>query len=99
MNIEIKKNIENKLLKRKEILAYVEDKDPSIKRFDIRAQLAKKLKADEKLIIIEKITPHFGKKDVDVLANVYDTQEALNKVTSKHLVKRNTPKAVEEAEA
>ncbi len=96
--MEIKSNTENKLLKRKEIEALVADKEASMSRHDIKAQIAKAVKAKPELVVVENIDNHFGSKDVLVKAFVYDDETTLKRLTSEHMIKRNTAPAVEAAE-
>ena len=88
--VEIIKNVENKLLSRKEILAKIPNTGSTPSRADIRKELAKKLKADESLIVINLAQNYFGDSVVNVRAKVYDTKEALEKYARPHMVKRNT---------
>lgn len=91
---------ENKLLKRKDILAHFDGLKDTLSRVQVKAELVKKLKADEKLVIVDQIKIHFGSRDLDVTAYVYDNEKAMKKATSEHIFKRNyPPKAEEEAEA
>jgi len=55
------------------------------------------LKVEENLIIIREIKTKFGSKNAEIVANVYDNEEVLNKIARDHLIKRNAP-AKEEAE-
>lgn len=96
--VNITKEFENKLLKRKEVVAEVETQNSTISRQDAKEQLAKKLKADEELIIIENITSHFGSRNATVTAFVYDDVETLKKITLKHILKRNEAPQSEEAQ-
>jgi ribosomal protein S24E len=89
--MEVVKNFENKLLNRKEVIAKIVEKDPSMKRVEVKAQLAKKLKADEKLVVIKKINNHYGSRTVEVEAYVYDDAKTMEKLTPKHIAKRNAP--------
>ena len=95
--MEIVKDFDNKLLNRKEVIAKFDGDGATPARSAVRKDIAKKLKVDEKLIIINKISSHFGGTDVSVKANVYGDAETLNKVTPEHLVKRNAIPEVEEA--
>ena len=87
--MEVVKNIENKLLNRKEIIAKIDDNETSLKRYDVKVQLAKKLKVKEDLIIVQNISQHFGSRAVKVTAYVYDNADALKKLTPEHIAKRN----------
>ena len=85
---------ENKLLKRKELLVHFEGQTSTLSRVQVRAELVKKLKASENLLVIS----HFGSRDFDVRVYVYESEEALKKATSEHIMNRNFPKAEGEGE-
>lgn len=98
--VEITKEFENTLLKRKEIVADIQTQGATITRQEAKQQLAKKLGVAEELIIIEGITSHFGSRTATITAFVYEDSNALKKVTLKHIVKRNQqPQQAEEQEA
>jgi len=88
--MEIIKNFENKLLRRKQVIAKTEVSDKTISRKETKAQLAKLLKVKEDSIIIKEIKSHFGSKEVIIEANVYANNEELQKTARSHLIKRNT---------
>ncbi|MFW5704773.1 MAG: hypothetical protein ACOCXG_02925 [Nanoarchaeota archaeon] len=93
--MEVLNTVENKLLNRKEITSRLNEDELSLKRYDVRAQLAKKIKVDEKLVMVQKISRSYGSRSADVLAYVYDDEATLRKLTPEHLVKRNAAPAVE----
>lgn len=96
--VEIIKNVENKLLGRKEIIAKLPNKTGTPSRADIRKTLAKKLKVEENLVIVNFAQSAFGNSDVNVRAKIYDSKESLEKNARPHMVKRNAlVKAAEEA--
>jgi small subunit ribosomal protein S24e len=87
MNIVNKK--ENKLLHRVEIEAHLEEKAPAQSRQDIKKEIAKKLKVEENLVIVETIKPVYGKKSAVISAYVYEDEKAMKAVTPAHMLKRN----------
>lgn len=97
--MKIEKEFTNPLLKRKEVVASLVCDGATITRAQAKEQLAKKIKAKEELIIVREIKSHFGKRDVEVYAYIYDSKEALEAITPKHLVARNTPAQAESEEA
>jgi len=89
--MEIKKNIENKLLDRKEILAsHSNNGSATLTKKTVKTELAKKLKVDEKLIVLEKVEQHFGSDFVSIHAFVYPDEVKLKKATHNYLIKRNS---------
>lgn len=96
--MEIIKDIENKLLGRREIVAKLVSESSTPKRVEIKKTLAKKLKVDESLVIVNHIGSYFGDSDIRVRAKVYNSEEALKKNARPHMVKRNAvANAAEEA--
>ena len=72
--MEIKKDIKNNLMKRRELEIVLEsDKNPSFS--EISKLLAQDLKAEEESIMVENIRGAFGKKDFIIKASIYDTKE------------------------
>lgn len=95
--MKVIKEFDNKLLKRKE-LEFTEEADSvTLSRQQVKAVVAKKYKADESLVIVNKIDSKFGSKLVKVEAYVYEDEEMLKKATLKHIYTRNNPPK-EEAE-
>ncbi|MFW6286225.1 MAG: 30S ribosomal protein S24e [Nanoarchaeota archaeon] len=88
--MNILQNKENKLLKRKEIIATLENKSSTPARKEIREMLAKKLKVDKDLVVVNSIIHKFGSSDIDIKAKVYDTKESLELNARSHMKKRNT---------
>lgn len=96
--MEIIKELENKLLGRKEVTAKVNREGATISRATAKTQLAKALKVEEDLIIVKEVRSHYGDANVLVFANIYDSVESLNKNARPHLIKRNTAKVAEKEE-
>lgn len=97
---EIKK-FENKLLGRDELIfEFNIDKQSTISREEVKKQLIKNLKVDEKLLVINKISTKFksDKSQVDVF--IYKDSKILEDLTPKHIMKRNKgSEEVKEGEA
>ena len=89
--MELKKNVENKLLNRKEVTALHSNNGlATLTKKTVKSELAKKLKVDEKLIVLEKVEQHFGSDSVSIHAYVYPDETKLKKATHEYLVKRNS---------
>jgi ribosomal protein S24E len=98
--MEIKKEFENKLLKRKELVIEMESDSSTISRKKAKEMIAKKLKVEENLIIVKKIKSKLGSLKVEIEVNVYETEDALKKFSREYLIKRNVfEQNKEEAEA
>ena len=84
---EIKK-FENKLLDRVEYVFETQaSSTPS--RHSVKAEIVKKLKADEKLVSIQGITSHYGSRTIHVSAYVYSDLNVMQQLVPKHIAKRN----------
>ena len=85
MKLELKKDIQNKLLGRREIQALTEaDKTPSFAESSKR--IAEQLKVPEENIMVEKISGKFGVNTFLIKASIYDTKE-LKEAAVKRLTK------------
>jgi len=88
--MEIVKNIENKLFGRHEVEAVMQNAGATPTRADIKKAIAKQLKVEENLVIVNNVKNHFGGGKVKIIAKVYDNEELLNKNARPHMIKRNT---------
>lgn len=101
MEIEIKEKIENPLLNRTEIqfdCIYAGEATP--KTLDIKNKLVALLDADKNLLVVDKVLPKFGEGKAAGYAKLYDSEENLNKIETKHVLAKNQeqPQESEEAE-
>lgn len=87
--MEVIKEFDNKLLDRKEIMVNIETDGPTLKREEIKKEIAKKFKVEESNVVIIKVHTKFGSRTVDVSANLYENAEILKRLTPKYLIKRN----------
>lgn len=88
--MEVVKQFENKLLNRTEVEGVMKlGVAPIPSRVEVKKNLAKKLKVDEKLIVVNKISSSYGSSEIKVDANVYKDEATLKKITNEHLIKRN----------
>ncbi len=88
--MEVVKESDNKLLGRKEVLVQIETEGPTHARAKVKEEIAKKFKTKENLVVVNSIKSHYGSLNVLVSANVYDKKETLERLTSKHIVNRNS---------
>ena len=98
MEIEIKEKIENPLLNRTEIhFDCIYQGEATPKTLDVKNKLVALLDADKNLLVVDKVLPKFGEGKADGYAKVYDNEENLNKIETKHiLVKNQEPQEGEE---
>lgn len=87
--MEIIENKENKLLGRKEILAKMSSDGATPRRVQVKKEIAKKLKVDESLVIVNSVENAFGDTNVNIRAKVYENKESLERNARPHMVKRN----------
>ena len=94
MALKIISQTEEPLLSRTSVKASIifEAATPSTE--EVKKQLAKAVKKDEKLVVVKKIATHYGEKSADIDAVVYDSEDAL-KQTEPHPKKKEEKKPAE----
>lgn len=96
--MEVLKNFDNKLFDRKEVVVSIENDGATLSREDAKKQIAKKLKVEEKFVVVRKINTKFGDRVVLVEANIYEDEAIMKRLTPQYLLKRNeTEQTAEEA--
>ena len=94
MEIEIKEEKKVPLFSRTEISGRISFQGPTPNRDKVIEQLAKKIKANPTLIVINKISTEFGSPEAGLFAYVYDNIEKLElykpKMGKKALEKINS---------
>ncbi|MEM0231417.1 MAG: 30S ribosomal protein S24e [Candidatus Woesearchaeota archaeon] len=88
MEIKITSKKENELLERSEIIAEVNFTGTTPSRKQLTEELAKKLSAKPELISISKIKQLFGTKHLEMHAQLYKSQEAMQKLQPEYIKKR-----------
>ena len=92
--MNITKETENKLLKRKEISFIIEsEKNPNFS--EMKKKISEKFSKPEESIDVYGINGKFGRKTFLVKAYVYDSQEAFEKAIQKSGKQRREEKKVE----
>ena len=91
MEIEITKETENQLLRRKEVTFKLEHKEEgaSPSREEARSALIKALKCSQNLLVIDKMNTEFGKRETVGYAKVYESEDRLKEIEREHIIKRN----------
>ncbi|MGB9719325.1 MAG: 30S ribosomal protein S24e [Candidatus Anstonellales archaeon] len=89
MKIDVREQRENKLLKRKEIIAYVEHGGATPKIGDVRQALVEKLGVKPELLVVLKVAQEAGKKEAKVFARVYSDKDGMFKTEPNHILVRN----------
>ncbi len=94
MEIKIVKDQPNKLLDRREVSFEIKHTGQTPSRKDIRAQLAAKLTVDEKLVVVQPMTPVYGVPFIKGNANIYKKEDFMKKIETAPMIKRNNPEEV-----
>lgn len=98
MEVKIKGEQQNILLKRKEILFEVEHSQtkgtPS--RLEIRNKLAETLKTKTELVYVKRVETKTGTMKATGEANAYETEEQAKLVEPEYIITRNMPKEKKE---
>ncbi len=89
MEVEIEKEKENKLLKRREVLFRVSHDGGSPSREDVRTALMKTLRCNPKMLVIDWMRAEFGKRETVGYAKVYENEDRLKEIEEEHIIKRN----------
>ncbi|MEM0159154.1 MAG: hypothetical protein QW393_00040 [Candidatus Micrarchaeaceae archaeon] len=104
MDIEIKKEVENKPLGRKELFAMVSYKGKTPSKSEVKEEICRMKNLNPDTTIIVKVEQLYGQRASSVIIHSYDSKEAMN-VEHDYLIKRfgkkreEPPKAEEAAGA
>ncbi|MGM5484978.1 MAG: hypothetical protein ACQEP1_03855 [Nanobdellota archaeon] len=89
MKVKIVEKQEQPLLSRTELKAEVEfDKEIPSRQF-MREQVAKAVKGNQEMIIIERIVSKFSSRKADVFAHVYKDKAKMEKFVRDYMKKRH----------
>lgn len=94
MDIEITNKVENKLLGRTQITFRIRYKGPTPSIKEVRSSLISKLKADEKLFVIDNVKSEFGATTASGYAKIYTSADAM-KIEADHVIRKNFEKKEE----
>jgi ribosomal protein S24E len=90
MTFKIISQKEMPLLSRTKIQAHAAFENVTPSNQDVAKEIAKQTKKDEKLVVVKKISTHYGSKEADIEAVVYDSEKA------KQSIERRTKKQKED---
>src|SRR3989338_1456729 len=96
MELSINEKKDNGLLSRTEICGTLSFQNATPSNADVAKNLASKLAADEKLVVVKKIKTKFGAKSADLCAYVYKDASALKRIEPKP-GKKSVEKAAKKA--
>lgn len=98
MDLKLGKEIENKMLGRKEISFTISHKGKTPTVDEAKVQICKKLNLSPELTVIVQINPVYGSTESEIIAHSYSTKEEMA-VEKKHLNARAEKKAAKVAKA
>ncbi|MDR0767698.1 MAG: 30S ribosomal protein S24e [Methanosarcinales archaeon] len=90
MEIKIVKDLDNKLLNRKELDFTVEYEGPTPSRANVRKKLAALLNKDVNLVLVQSMESEYGHQLAKGYAKVYESADRMKQIEAKHVLKRNT---------
>jgi len=93
MQVEITSQIENPLLKRKEVLFILrhEEEGRTPSRPDIKKAVAASLQTNPDLVFIRRVVTRTGTHEASGIANVYESLEQAKRIEPDHIVTRSIP--------
>ena len=97
--LDIAEEKENPLLNRKEYRVKITQEGSTPSRKEISDAVKGKIKANQELVIVDRVNQHYGKKQCTVYVKVYKSKEALEKIEPKYKVERMAGKPQEQATA
>ncbi len=87
MELTVKSEKENPLFDRKEVTVQLDPVKTTPSRKDVLEALAKKF-GHKETIVIDKITHHFGRKNVQVSAKIYSKAETMKQTEPAYRLAR-----------
>ncbi|MGV8169363.1 MAG: hypothetical protein ACP5N3_04875 [Candidatus Nanoarchaeia archaeon] len=87
------------LLPRKEVRVMVAFENATPNRKQLRKVVADKVKAKEELVIVRNVYTKYGSREAEVVAFVYETEEALKDLEYEKMINKNSDKKPAEAKA
>jgi len=83
MEIIIQNRVKNPSLKREEVEAIVNHDGGTPKVNEMQQEISKELMVKKELVVISKVTPKFGIKQLKVKAHIYEDEDAMKVEVSK----------------
>ncbi len=90
MNLTITEKTNNPLLSRTEVQANIIFEGSTPKRVQVQKALAKSLKADEKMVIVQTIHTSFGEPKAHIVAHAYSDEKAMKDNERANLLEKHT---------
>jgi ribosomal protein S24E len=98
MELKILSDVENRLIKRKEIAFSVAQDGGTIKRDELAKELCKRLNLHPENVLIVRIDQGYGLKESVGVAHAYENRETLEKYEPKTIIARIAKKAAKPKE-
>jgi len=86
---------EKVLLPRKEVSIFISFEGATPGRKQLKKSVADKVKAKDDLVIIRHVYTKYGSKDAEIIAYVYDNEEALKSLEYEKMMQKNSDKKPE----
>jgi ribosomal protein S24E len=83
MEILIQNRVKNPSLKREEVEAIVNHDGGTPRLNEIQQEISKELRVKKELVVISKVTPKFGIKQLNVKAHIYEDEASMDVETKK----------------
>ncbi len=92
MEVTVKSEKQNPILRRKEIEFEVNVEKSTPQRTELRKAVASHFKAKPELVVVDRITQRFGDRKASAIARIYEEKEALERLELGHIKSKNFPK-------
>ncbi len=89
MKVTVLKERDTPLLARKRVTLEAEYGSATPSRLDLKKEVAKKLSADDKLVILKHIYTRFGKQKAKIIAHIYSDEKEMKRLENDVLVKKH----------
>ncbi|MFT4312549.1 MAG: 30S ribosomal protein S24e [Candidatus Woesearchaeota archaeon] len=99
MKITIQEQTKQNGINRTEVKATITGTKTTPSREQVSQALQKELAAKNDTLIIKEVKTHFGSPQILVHAYVYENKDDIKRYEKEFMIKRNTPKKTEEAQA
>ena len=80
MELKIASQTEEPLLNRKQLEVRLIFKQQTPKKEEVKSEIAKLTKAKEETISISKMRQYYGKKELKITVNIYNSEKELHKI-------------------
>jgi len=104
MEFKVIQDVENPILKRREVKFNIEHDGPTPSRKSVIDKIVATMNTLPGLVVVDHMQSEFGKRNTIGYAKIYETIERVREVERSHIIKRNVipepevsePKAAEE---